>query len=134
MNSDRSRNALRPYAAIDSSILRILQEDVADNEPEVMLELIDIYIHDSGEHIRGIAQALADENYRQIEISAHSLKSSSATFGALSLSQMCAQMEQAAKARQGERIAATLGEVESEFALVVAALLVEREKWVEMAP
>lgn len=134
MNSERAANSMRAYPAIDVSILKILQEDVADNEPDVMLELIDIYIHDSGEHISGIAHWLVSEDFRQIEISAHSLKSSSATFGAMPLSRMCAQMEQAAKARQADRVREILAEVESEFAQVRAGLLVERAKWVEVAP
>ena len=133
MTSNSMTNHNLDIASIDHSMLHILEEDVADNDPDIMLELIDIFIHDSANNIGGIAQAIEQKEFRKLEISAHSLKSSSATFGAMALSGLCAQIEQMARAKIVEGAGELLDTVRGEFARVEAALSVEREKWVEVA-
>ncbi|MBI3957860.1 MAG: Hpt domain-containing protein [Chloroflexi bacterium] len=133
MKSDHITSPGSDFAPIDRSILHILEEDVADNDPDIMLEFINIYLHDSEEHIDEIAKQMGSKEYRKIEISAHSLKSSSATFGAMALSALSDQIEQLARARKSDGIAEILHSVRAEFARVKAALVVEREKWTEAA-
>lgn len=133
MNSD-SKTSYNPMdGAIDRAILQTLQEDAADNDPEIILELLDIYIHDSADHLSQIVQAVPEEEYRTIELSAHSLKSSSATFGATNLSALFAEMEQLARSKTTDGIDGLLKAASSEFVRVRDELLVERKRWVEAA-
>lgn len=120
------------HTSIEYDILRALEDDVADHDPEIMLELIDIFLQDSAEHLVGIGHAIADGDYRKIEISAHSLKSSSATFGALVLSNFCMRLEKCARTSQNECIVEMLAEARQEFAFVEAILRLQRVKWVKV--
>ncbi len=133
MQSDQTTNHSSDFAPIDRSILHILEQDVADNDPDIMLEFINIYLYDSEGHIADIARHLDPPEFRKIEISAHSLKSSSATFGATALSALSSQIEQLARARESGGIAEILRAIRDEFARVAAVLILEREKWTEAA-
>ncbi len=133
MKSDRIPSHGSNFVPIDRSILRILEKDVADNAPDIMLELIDIFIRDGGWHIHEMAKGLERQEFRKIEISAHSIKSSSATFGAMALSALSAQIEQLARAKKSEGMAEIMHSARDEFARVEAVLVVEREKWIEAA-
>jgi len=133
MKSDRVPSRGPNILPIDRSILRILEEDVADNDPDVMLELIDIFIHDSRWHLQEIAKVLEQQEFRKIEISAHSLKSSSATFGAMALAGLSARLEQLARDKKMEGIVELLYTAREEFARVEEILMTERTKWVETA-
>lgn len=114
---------------IDIDILRALEQDVADNDPNVMLELTDIFLEDSQEHFEGIVHALAEGDYRKIEISGHSLKSSAATFGAVVLADFCRRLEMSARNWQNEGIVESLEAARLEFAGVQTALLAQRIEW-----
>ena len=50
--------SMTKHTPIEYDILRVLEEDVADNDPEIMLDLIDIFLHDSAEHLDGIEEAI----------------------------------------------------------------------------
>ena len=133
MNSDRKTSYSPMDGAIDRHILQTLQEDAADNDPEIILELLDIYIHDSADHLNQIIQAVPEEEYRTIELSAHSLKSSSATFGATNLAVLFGEMEQLARSKTTDGIDGLLNAAKSEFVRARDELLVERRRWVEAA-
>ncbi|MFZ1752769.1 MAG: Hpt domain-containing protein [Caldilineaceae bacterium] len=129
MNSDLD---ILPFP-LDQSVLATLAEDVADNDPDIMLELIDIFMHDSEEHLEGIRLAMDRGDYRHIEISAHSLKSSAATFGAMAFSELCFRLEQCAHSRQTDRFPEVVAAMRQELTSVNQALADERAKWAEAA-
>lgn len=118
---------------IDFEILRVLEKDVADDDPNVMLELTEIFLEDSLEHLEGIGYALAEGDYRKIEISGHSLKSSAATFGALILTDFCRKLETYARTRQNQGIVENLAAARLEFARVQTAFLEKRIEWKKAA-
>jgi len=116
---------------IDFALLRILETDIADNDPTIMLDLIDIFLKDSKEHFARIDPALQKEAYRQVEISVHSVKSSAATFGASGLSSYCERMEQLIRLRQIDEFQKVLPLALAEFRRVEDVLLIERQRWQE---
>jgi HPt (histidine-containing phosphotransfer) domain-containing protein len=118
---------------IDFDILRELERDVADDDPNVMLELTEIFLEDSLKHFEGVGHALAEGDYRKMEISGHSVKSSAATFGALVLADLCRQLEMCARTRQNEGIVENLAAARLEFARVQRALLEKRIEWKKAA-
>jgi len=117
------------HSPIDFDILRALEQDVADDDPNVMLELTDIFLEDSQEHFEGIVHAIEEGDYRKIEISGHSLKSSAATFGALVMADFCRRLEMCARNWQNEGIVENLEAARIEFASVQSALLAQRIEW-----
>lgn len=115
-------------APVDIATLRELQETVADNIPEIMVDLIDTYIEDSGKHLQALVENFNAGNYAGLEIRAHSLKSSSATFGAHGLANKFAQMERLLREDKAEEIRPLLEAAQEEFAAVIAILQEERAK------
>lgn len=120
-----------PHSPIEYTVLYALAEDVADHDPEIMLELIDIFVNDSTDHLRKMSTEIESQEFRTLEISAHSLKSSSATFGALALSELSGQIERMARSKTPNGIAPLLESARAEFKLVAAVLATERKRWVE---
>lgn len=115
-------------SVIDFAVLEELEESVADGIPEIMVELFDTYLEDSHGHLQKIATAIADKDKRQLELSAHSLKSSSATFGANSLSRLFARIESLAREGQIEESRVLFERARQEFERVEQALREERKK------
>lgn len=116
-------------AQIDRAALRILAEEAADNDPEIMLELIDIYVEDTAEHLARIGRAIPEKDFPQIRLSAHSVKSSSATFGARNLSSYCERMETCARSEDMPCIEEALASSNAEYVHIRRFLLEERERW-----
>ena len=90
--------SLQRFDAIDSETFQLLREMV--NHDQVLGKVIESYLEDSPTLIRAMQLGLAPPNgissqERMVELqrAAHSLKSSSATLGAIALSQVCKELE-----------------------------------------
>jgi HPt (histidine-containing phosphotransfer) domain-containing protein len=91
------------------------------------LELIDCYLSNSLSLVMAIQTAIAENNSVELNRAAHTLKSSSATVGAMTLAQLCKEIE--AIARTGAIIEATLlSQLETEYETVRTALELEQAK------
>jgi CheY-like chemotaxis protein len=81
---------------VDRSVLRSLASMVAEDDAEYMKELLNDYLTDA-ERLRGeINEAVETANLLSLRQASHSLKSTSAMFGAQKLSNLCSELEQAA--------------------------------------
>ena len=97
--------------AIDPSALtRVL--DMAGGDRSFVVEIIDEYLADSSRLLASLREASGDELRR----AAHSLKSTSASVGAVRLAELCAEVERAGAEP------AVVSEAEREHAAVRAAL------------
>lgn len=102
-----------------------LIEMVGEDTPEVVVDLLDTYLEESVELVRVIASAAHDRD--TLLRPAHSLKSSSASIGAMNLSRLCADMEAYARGSMPDLDAAQHAiEIVQEFERVRVA--VEHEK------
>ncbi len=116
--------------AIVPNALQSVIEMVGGDEPEIIVELIDTYLEDSSNQVAQMTPMLAAGDWVTLRRIAHSMKSSSATFGAMYLSQLCQRLEQSAKDQCGDgTCAAQIDGVVVEHGLVMAALAVERAKF-----
>jgi len=118
--------------AIVPNALESVIEMVGGDEPEIIVELIDTYLEDSAHQIVQMAPMLAAGDWVTLRRIAHSMKSSSATFGGLVLSKMCEALEHNAKDNgiHGDA-AAQVSAIEREHVRVLEALRSERTKYVE---
>ena len=82
--------------ALDRTTLEALFESVG-RDPEFLAELIDTYVADAPVQVRSLQVALAAGDVEALIRPAHTLKSSSASLGALGLAEQCRQLEQAAR-------------------------------------
>jgi histidine phosphotransfer protein HptB len=106
---------------IDQATLESLMDSVG-GDAEFMTELIDTYVTDAAEQVEAMNASFAAGDVAGLVRPAHTLKSASASLGALGIAERCRQLELAAKSGSleggGEVIQGIAGELER----VVAAL------------
>ena len=120
----------QPALPIDAEALELLVEMIGPDEPAAVLDLLDTYLEDSARQVEDLQAAYAAGDFKNVHRIAHSMKSSSATFGALGLSKHCERLEHAARENcQNANCARLLEDVRNEYARVVVALTGERERF-----
>jgi CheY-like chemotaxis protein len=89
---------------------------------DILGELIDSYREESPRFLRQMQTAIADQDSIALRMGAHTLKSSSATLGALTFAQSCKAIEM--QAAQGQLVAPEqLRQLTAEYEQVIAALM-----------
>jgi HPt (histidine-containing phosphotransfer) domain-containing protein len=81
---------------LDQAIMAELRESTGDDEAFVR-ELIAAYVAEAPEHLDGMARAAAAADAAAIVRPAHTLKSSSASVGAMRLAAICRSIEEAGR-------------------------------------
>ena len=100
---------------VDVNILHRLRALQADGEPDVVADVVKVFLDDAPGRIAGTRAALGSAQPAVAERLAHSLKSSAAMLGAMTLSSLAAEVE--ARARSGALAAddPLIGRLESAF-------------------
>ena len=106
---------------IDRNTLDSLLEAVG-GDGEFLAELLQTYFDDTPQQFTAMHNALSAANAEDFRRAAHSLKSNSANFGAMTLSQQAKQLEDLGKAGNLELAAGPLEEAEAEYGRVKTAL------------
>lgn len=73
--------------------------DITGDDPAFLAELVETYLEDGAAQVAALREAVASGDPAAVVRPAHTLKSSSASIGALPLAEHCRQLE--ADARQG---------------------------------
>ena len=107
--SEPPRRQLAPV--LDPSVL----DDLESMLGEEVDRLVDVFLEDSPRLIRALERAAAGPDYEALRDAAHSLKSSSANLGAMSLSAAAKRVELGARERLLERPAVAVALVANEF-------------------
>lgn len=120
----------QPVPAIDAESLELLVEMIGADEPAAILDLFDTYLGDSTRQIEDLQASFIAGDYKNVHRIAHSMKSSSATFGALELSKYCERLERSAKDNcvSGE-CEKQVAQVRQEHARVIESLTGERQRF-----
>src|SRR2546423_15414328 len=82
--------------ALDMDVLSDLAAAQLDDEPDIIVELIDLYLEDALRRLAAIEQAQAQRDELALRRLAHCLKGSSASLGLCQLATLCAELEQTA--------------------------------------
>lgn len=116
---------------VDRSVLRSLASMVAENDSEYLKELLNDYLTDAERLRSEINEAMTSDNSMALRHAAHSLKSTSAMFGAMRLSELCARFESAAIEQNIASVQSQLDEFDSTLQAVHSALveMVETEAY-----
>ncbi len=91
--------------AIDPQVIQGLRELGGDDEPDLLVELIDIFLEDAPHRMKDISEGFAAGDLDRVERGAHTLKSSSANIGALQLSDICRQIVERARMKRTQDLA-----------------------------
>lgn len=83
--------------AIDPITFQALRHDVGEDGDQFLEELIECYLENSVQLIHDIQSAVTEGNLPLLKQSAHNLKSTSASLGAIALATLCQQLEEIAR-------------------------------------
>jgi HPt (histidine-containing phosphotransfer) domain-containing protein len=98
------------------------QLEAIGGDREFLSELLQVYFDDSPKLLATMSSALAAGEPAEFRRAAHSLKSNSASFGAMHLSRMCKELEDMGKAGTLDGAAERLALAEAEYARVQVEL------------
>ena len=110
----------------DRSVLQTFQAAMGEASDALVVELIDCYLDDTPRLLETLTAAIDQQNFVEWGRAAHSLKSSSAALGALSLAEICKKLEEEAVYQDLTRNPAIGDRLTAEYARVKVAL--EQEK------
>jgi CheY-like chemotaxis protein/HPt (histidine-containing phosphotransfer) domain-containing protein len=82
---------------LDRRMLDQLRELQSKDDPDLLANVLKLYLGDSPKAVAKVAQGVADGDAAVVERAAHTLKSASANIGATALSQLCAQLQAAGR-------------------------------------
>ena len=108
--------------AVDAGVLDSLRALGGEDDPELFIELIQIFLDDTPQRMTQMAEALAGNDGEAIGQAAHALKSSCATLGALILADLFKKIELAGKELDVERARSLVARTEEEYARVETEL------------
>ena len=79
---------------LDSDTFSALWELAGEDDPELVADLVALFLADSAGRVREIRANRSATDFDQVGQAAHALKSSSANVGALPFSRICAELEE----------------------------------------
>jgi len=86
-----------------------------DGEPDLVAELVELYINDTQARLTEIQTALKEKDTQALQIVAHSLKGSSGNLGIRRMAEICVVLEENLKKNSWDKAEAQVSELESEF-------------------
>ena len=101
---------------------QILDDLIATTDVEFVKELIDAYLDDSPSLINEMKTALQGNDAATFRRAAHTLKSSSASMGAMALSEISSELEMIGKAEELDQVDGKLDQLISLFEQVEVEL------------
>ncbi len=107
---------------IDLSVLDSLRQLVGAKAPEMLTKIINQYLEDAPGKVSAIAEALKSQDIEALRKASHSLRSSSANLGAISLADYCKNLENIARAGEMPENPETITELETEYEKAKIAL------------
>jgi HPt (histidine-containing phosphotransfer) domain-containing protein len=113
--------------AIDRSVLAGLRDLQVKGDPDIIVEVGDLFIKHSPSKISAILQAAESGDAKGLQIAAHSLKSSSAYIGAMRLSALSKELEQMGRSNAMNGVKEKARMLEAEYKRVMTALKTEIE-------
>jgi len=110
-------------ASLDPAIIQGIRELQIEGEPDILGELVGLYLRDSSVHLARMRQALDEDNRQVLRRSTHSLKGTSASMGARELARLCAQLEDLLQAESNiDVLADGMADIDAEYERVCQAL------------
>ena len=104
------------------AILQLSLTVGGDDDPAIMIELVDMFAADAPGALEGLRAAHAAADPRALMRRAHALKGSARTLGALALGELCDALEKDARAGSLEGAPGRVAAIEAALAAAVAEL------------
>lgn len=113
---------------VDLSVLTSFEEIQVEGEPDLIVELIDLYLEDAPRQMALMQKADAETDEKMLKRAAHSLKGSSANLGVRGIAALCAEIERADCGDSFQKATLLVAGMEQEFERVRQVLMIERQR------
>jgi HPt (histidine-containing phosphotransfer) domain-containing protein len=113
---------------VDIAVLTALEDAQVDGEPDLIVELIDLYLEDAPQRLEAIKAAATNKDGTSLKRSAHGLQGSSASLGVRRLAGICQNLEQLDCHDSPERVASLVKSLQDEFVTVRETLEAVRRR------
>jgi len=113
---------------IDAKLLQSFRDMLGNNTEIILGEMIDCYLEDAPKLLQVIATSIAQGDAIALRQAAHTLKSSSATLGATTLSLLCQELEAISRTGNTNMGLDKVPQMEAEYERVKAALQKEQKQ------
>jgi HPt (histidine-containing phosphotransfer) domain-containing protein len=80
-------------AEFDEGILNSFRDYQSPNDPDFVLEIIELYVKEANTRISAIRKSATANDGEELKRAAHALKGSSATLGLIQIAQICESLE-----------------------------------------
>ena len=127
LDSRRTQPNTEPVA-VDSQVIQAFRNMVGEDATDIFVELVNSYLQETPKVIQAMQAAVAQDDVALLCLSAHTLKSSSATLGASNLAGLCKDLELCCREAAPISLTAKVALVEVEFTRVKTALEVEQKR------
>lgn len=107
---------------LDMSVVEELLSFSDDGDPELLVDLIRMFLEDGPNKVRAVTEGLLAGDFEKMERAAHSLKGSSGNLGARLLQESCEQMQLAARNHKAEVMRQLTAELVANYATAETAL------------
>ncbi len=114
--------------SLDQDVVATLRSFELEGEPGFVAELAEMFLRDAETRIGTMREDAHASEFESIERAAHSLKGGCSNMGAAKMAAICADLEEAAAARDSGRTDKLLEHLEAEFGMVRLALESEQQK------
>ncbi len=128
-SADSQENTELEDSPLDYAVLEGIRELQMEDEPDVLIDLIGMYLDNSQALLGRVRLALSERNYNELRKSVHNLKGTSSTLGAHRLSNYCNEVLRLVDENVSfDLLDVWLPRLEVEHARVCQALLDEQKK------
>ena len=115
-------NPLSSIEAIDTKVLQALRQAMGSDADQFLTQLINVYLEETPLLLQSIGTAISQTDSATMQQAAHTLKSSSASLGAITLSKLCEQLESLGRSQATAQATELVAQIEPEYERVKAAL------------
>jgi HPt (histidine-containing phosphotransfer) domain-containing protein len=106
---------------LDQDVLAELRASTGDDD-EFVRDLIDTYVAEADGHFAGLEQAIASGDVAAVVRPAHTLKSSSASVGAMRLAAICRAIEEAGRENRADGLDTQVHDAQATWTATLDAL------------
>ena len=124
----RSVGDVSEEGLLDWSVLASLRELQAEGEPDILSELIELFITEVSAQLASLQMAVEAGDAHSVERIAHSIRGSCGNMGAVGMETLCIELEEMGRSNDLASAPARVSRLAEEFERVRAALLKESAK------
>lgn len=112
--------------SIDRSVLESLRELQEEGEPDIISELVQLFVEDTPPQLAALREAVDASDAQSVERIAHTLKGSCGNMGAVRMAKLCEELQGVGASGNLARVPELLDQLEAEFELVSKLLKAEQ--------